>query len=406
MEQMEQYKTLRKLYYGDPEIYQQVYEHRFSESATVHLDFLIGEHPAFFVQDNAVIQKVFHILRLDKEIALLKMQLPLIAVQQYTRKCLIDEVVLTNQIEGIHSSRKEIGDVLDELEEQSTHRRKKLHFDGIVKKYVMLQEGETLALETCQDVRDLYDALVLDEVMEEDPKNRPDGIIFRKDQTEVKSATDRVIHKGIYPEEKIISAVEKALAFLDDESIEGLYRICLFHYLLEYIHPFYDGNGRLGRFVVSEYLARTMDPLIGYRLSRTVKENIRSYYKAFDTCNHPRNRGDLTPFLLMMLGMIEQSEEDLKESLEERVTLLARYNDYIPQLPNAEKRDMQDLYFLLIQAALFGEAGISTREIQHCLPASYGKVRALLNSIPDELLDSRRVGREKYYSLKIENLPI
>lgn len=124
MEQMEQYKTLRKLYYGNPETYQQVYERRFSESTTVHLDFLIGEHPAFFVQDNAVIQKVFPILRLDKEIALLKCQLPQIALQQYTRKCLIDEVVLTNQIEGIHSSRKEIGDVLDELEEQSTHRRK------------------------------------------------------------------------------------------------------------------------------------------------------------------------------------------------------------------------------------------------------------------------------------------
>ena len=108
----------------------------------------------------------------------------------------------------------------------------------------------------------------------------------------------------------------------------------------------------------------------------------------------------------MMLEMIEQSEEDLKESLKERVTLLNRYGDYIPQLPNAEKRDMQDLYFLLIQAALFGEAGISTKALQHCLPASYGKVRALLNSVPDELLDSKRVGREKYYSLKIENLPV
>ncbi len=403
---MEEYKSLKKLYYGDPEIYQREYERRFSESTTVHLDFLIGEHAAFFVQDKAVIRKVFHILRLDKEIALLKYKLPRIALEQYTRKCLIDEVVLTNQIEGIHSSRKEIGDVLDELEAQSTHRGKKLRFNGIVKKYARLQGGEGLTLERCQDVRDLYDALVLDEVMEEDPKNRPDGVIFRKDQTEVKSAADKVIHKGVYPEENIIAAVEKALAFLGDESVEGLYRICLFHYLLEYIHPFYDGNGRLGRFIVSEYLARTMDPLLGYRLSKTIKENIRRYYKAFDTCNATRNRGDLTPFLLMMLDMIAQSEEDLKESLEERVTLLKRYGDYIPQLPNAEKRDVQGLYFLLIQSALFGEAGISTKDLQRCLSAGYGKVRILLDKVPDDLLDSKRVGREKYYSLKIENLPV
>lgn len=403
---MSQYQTLKKLYYSDPETYQQVYERRFSESTTVHLDFPIGAHPAFFTQDNAVIQQVFHILRLDKAIAVLKQQLPTIALEQYTRKCLIDEVVLTNQIEGIHSSRKEIGDVLDELREQSNRRRKKLRFDGIVKKYVMLQKGEVLALKTCQDVRDLYDALVLDEVMEEDPKNQPDGVIFRKDQTAVRSATDKVIHNGIYPEEKIIEAVQKALDFLGDEAIEGLYRICLFHYLLEYIHPFYDGNGRLGRFVVSEYLARTMDPLLGYRLSRTVKENITRYYKAFDICNAPRNRGDLTPFLLMMLDMIAQSEEDLKESLEQRVTLLKRYGAYIPHLPNADKKDMQALYFLLIQAALFGEAGISTKDLQHCLSASYGKVRILLDNVPAEFLDSRRVGREKYYSLKIDQIPV
>lgn len=403
---MAQYQTLQKLYYGDLEKYQQVYERRFSESTTVHLDFSIGAHPAFFTQDNAVIRQVFHILRLDKAIAALKQEMPTIALEQYTRKCLIDEVVLTNQIEGIHSSRKEIGDVLDELREQSNRRRKKLRFDGIVKKYVMLQHGEVLALKTCQDVRDLYEALVLDEVMEEDPKNRPDGVIFRKDQTAVRSATDKVIHNGIYPEEKIIEAVQKALDFLGDEAIEGLYRICLFHYLLEYIHPFYDGNGRLGRFVVSEYLARTMDPLLGYRLSRTVKENITRYYKTFDICNAPRNRGDLTPFLLMMLDMIAQSEEDLKESLEQRVTLLKRYGAYIPRLPNADKKDMQALYFLLIQAALFGEAGISTKDLQHRLSASYGKIRILLDNVPAEFLDSRRVGREKYYSLKIDQTPV
>ena len=49
----------------------------------------------------------------------LSAQLPDIAKEQYSRKCLIDEIVLTNKIEGVHSSRKEIGEVLDMLGERS-----------------------------------------------------------------------------------------------------------------------------------------------------------------------------------------------------------------------------------------------------------------------------------------------
>lgn len=401
---MKAYKTLNKLFYGPPEVYRKTYEARFSSPTAIHLDFSVAGSPAFFVQNNAIIQQVYHILRLDKEICQLKQQLPPIALSQYTRRCLIDEVVLTNQIEGIRSSRKEIGAVLDELGTQSAQRGKKKRFDGIVKKYAMLQNQEALFLEACQDVRSLYDELVLDEVVAEDPKHRPDGKWFRKDLTEIKNGVGRVIHRGLYPEEAIIASMEKALAFLRDASVEGLYRICLFHYLLEYIHPFYDGNGRLGRFIVSEYLARTMDLLLGYRLSRTIKENLSQYYKAFEICNHTRNLGDLTPFLHMMLGMIAQSEEDLQESLSDKVALLYRYKERIPALPRAKEKDMAALYFLLIQAGLFGEAGTSTREIQAYLSAGYGKVKGLLAKIPEDLLLCQKIGREKFYALQVDRL--
>ena len=55
----------------------------------------------------------------SKEVRALSAQLPDIAKEQYSRKCLIDEIVLTNKIEGVHSSRKEIGEVLDMLGERS-----------------------------------------------------------------------------------------------------------------------------------------------------------------------------------------------------------------------------------------------------------------------------------------------
>ena len=70
----------------------------------------------------------------------------------------------------------------------------------------------------------------------------------------------------------------------------------------------------------------------------------------------------------MMLGMIAQSEEDLQESLSDKVALLYRYKERIPALPRAKEKDMAALYFLLIQAGLFGEAGTSTRRFRPISP--------------------------------------
>ena len=105
------------------------------------------------------------------------------------------------------STRKEISDILDELETKSKGKR----FYGLVKKYNMLMVKEELPLNTCQDIRDIYDELALAEVAEENPENVPDGQFFRKDSVSVYSPTQKEIHKGLYPEEKIIQATEQAL---------------------------------------------------------------------------------------------------------------------------------------------------------------------------------------------------
>ena len=59
-----------------------------------------------------LVKKVVDITRLDKEIGKLVHNLPGIALKQYIDKCLIDEIVITNNIEGVHSTRKEIGEIL------------------------------------------------------------------------------------------------------------------------------------------------------------------------------------------------------------------------------------------------------------------------------------------------------
>lgn len=395
-----EYIVLSKLFYQNKDDYEQMYQQRFHSEYTVHLDFEVSGNPAFFVQTPETFQMLTNILRMNTAVSNLCQALPGAAIHQFSRRCLIDEIVLTNSIEGVRSTRKEISDILDELGRKSKGKR----FYGLVQKYNMLMTKEELPLESCQDVREIYNELALAEVAEEEPENVPDGKLFRKGPVSIYSPSQKEIHKGLYPEEKIIQAMEDALDFLNDDSCEILCRISIFHYLLEYIHPFYDGNGRLGRFICSYLLAQELEPVTGYRISYTIKENIKDYYQAFTICNDPLNRGDLTPFLIMFLKIIEESVEKLKSSLREGFVRLNRSLQKIPELVRANDESLEELYSLLIQAALFSEFGVPTEVILNHVNISRSTLAAKLAKIPEELLVKEKRGRVNYYSLNVERL--
>ena len=95
------YTELRKLYYKNEKQYKQTYLQRFTDENTILLDFFVGGKQAFIYQCPEVYNTMFSILKLDKEISELCNELPGKALEQYSRKCLIDEIVLTNNIEGV-----------------------------------------------------------------------------------------------------------------------------------------------------------------------------------------------------------------------------------------------------------------------------------------------------------------
>ncbi len=396
------YKELKSLFYEDANIYAQEYNKRFNSEEAIKLDFYIGENQAFFLNNAEVLTVAYKIQKLDKKIYKLCHTLPGVALTQYSKKCLIDEIVITNKIEGVHSSRKEIGEALDILETQSEAKGKQKRFLGLVNKYLKLINSEHISLESCKDIRDIYDELFLQEILHEDPKNKPDGEFFRKEGVSVHSETDKIIHTGLMPESRIIEAMEQALAFLNDEAVEELFRICIFHYLLEYIHPFYDGNGRLVRFIFSSGISQCLCSLISFRISETIKENINAYYKAFKTCNDQRNLGDLTPFLLMMLKMVLVSMEELEKSLTEKHKTWDKYEKMVDKI--CEQKTQRILYSCLIQAALFSENGISKTELQQNMKISLYKLNQNMQKIPKELIVTKPKGKFKFYSINLDKL--
>ena len=401
------YVPLNKVYYkskNDTQKYFDEYESRFNSPDTVKINFHIGEHQAFFMRNYEVMDLAFKIARLDKKVGNLAQGLPGVARSQFSKKCMIDEIVVTNKIEGVHSSRKEISDVLETLEKQSGVKRAENRFKGLVNKYDKLMSRENIKLEKCEDIRNLYDELFLSEVTSDDPKNAPDGKIFRKGPESVYGPTGKELHRGIYPEEKIISCMQDAITFLNDDSVEELFRICVFHYLVEYIHPFYDGNGRMGRFIFSYCISKYLEPLLAYRISEVIKENIKLYYDAFELCNDFRSCGDVTPFLIMQLEMVYKSLIYLEDALSTLTERLEKYQQIIFSLPMAKENNMVNLYYLLVQAALFSERGITANELSNCMNVSVLTVRRMVGKIPEIYLKKRKLGKAFYYELDLEQV--
>lgn len=392
------YVLLKSLYYDRREEYNLLYENRINSSECVHLNFTIADNPAFFMETPDLVKKVVEISRLDKEISKLTHALPGIALKQYINKCLIDEIVITNNIEGVHSTRKEIGEILDDLEGKSDKR-----FFGLVNKYDALMRGSRLSIKTCYDIRALYDEMFLSEIMEEDPKDKPDGEVFRKNHVNVLDSTQKVIHHGIYPEDKIISSMNEAIDILNDNNIDPLFRISIFHYLFGYIHPFYNGNGRLNRFISSYCLADALEPIMGYRLSYTIKENINKYYRSFKIVNEGINKGDITPFIYTYLEFIRESAVNLKKGLIEKAQRLALFSERLMDLPHGKDRKYSSLYSILLQASLFSEIGISISELLKYLEISRPTLQKRLNDIDEHnLLITEKRDSNKFYQLNLD----
>lgn len=392
-----EYILLEKLYYKDKQKYENEYLSRFNSISAVKLNIEINKNQGFFIMTPEIINQIIKINEVNNELNDMTKILPGIALNQYIKKCLIDEIVLTNEIEGVISTRRDINEILENVKHTEEHKR----LLGLVNKYMKLNSDETLLIRNCQDIRDIYKELLWEEISNDDPENLPDGVYFRKNGVDVKSKFGKIIHEGIMPEDEINRMMTKSLDILNDNNIGVLFRIAIFHYLFGYIHPFYDGNGRVSRFLSSYLLSKNLNVLTGYRLAYTIKENISLYYNGFKMVNEEKNKGDLTPFIISFFDIIIKMLNKLCSSLSERIELLDYYYEISKKISNKESEIK--IIFIIFQETLFGEVGISINDLIQASEESEYKVRQIVNKLKElGLLKEEKLGKKPLYSFDMD----
>lgn len=393
------YATLKGMFYEEKKLYEKTYEKRFNSDSTYKFKFSTNENDVFVVILPQMLTKIERILKLNDDLNKVVQNIPGIAIQQFELDCLKNEIIITNEIEGVVSTKREIEEVLKISEKKG----KKNRIYGLVKKYVTLEED--IDLIESKNIRELYDKLVYDEVCKEDAENKPDGNLFRKKDVFVRNAHDKIIHTGVKTESQIIYKMDKALKILNNEDYSFFVRVAVFHYLFGYIHPFYDGNGRVNRFISSKILSQRLNKLVCYNLSNTVKKNLGSYYKIFKETNYKENKGELTNFVLKFLDILIESIDFLVENMNEKRNKLNFYEQIIKEIEIDLKG--KEILFILVQNTIFGDnEGMSIEELVKTSDnIKETKIRKVIKEIENKgLLITKKDGRKKTYNINSDNL--
>lgn len=396
-------ETLKKIYYKSPEVYEETYSARFHSPFAFHLGLDIQQYhrqkafPAFFYYNKDFALLTEKVYAAYERFVQLVEHLPPVVLQQFALLCIVDEVKSTNDIEGVHSTRKEIRDILDGTVGKSDR------LESIVNEYKGLSEDVKFSFETLADIRHFYDEFAHKEIVAENSAHALDGKLFRKDPVDIESASGKVIHRGLFPEMKILEAMDVTLGILHSADYPLLVRLAIFHYLFAYIHPFYDGNGRTDRFITSYFLKQGFHTLVALRLSAYIKHNRSMYYRLFEEADSEVNRGDLTPFILGFLQMIQGTIEDTIRLLTRKNEQLKRYEEKIKTLCGKDEL-LEKMYFILLQAALFYGNGVTISDLVTMTGKVRNTIQKRIDAMPKAHVLAEKKGRTFYYKLDLRIL--
>lgn len=163
-------------------------------------------------------------------------------------------------------------------------------------------------------------------------RSRPVGVIDQK---------ENLLHLGAFPQ-YVPGLVQDLMDWMKTSDVHMLIRSCVFHYEFEIIHPFEDGNGRVGRLWHTLLLSKWNPTFAWLPVESIIHDRQEEYYSAINASN---NTGKSTVFIEFMLSTIKASlidaismSDEMSNKSSIRFNQIENYLKNHPFIMNADVR--------------------------------------------------------------------
>jgi Fic family protein len=276
------------------------------ESQSKHIEF--AETVLTYNITNQA-QRIIHLLDTGAS-GLLVVEEPLrdSEMERYVVSSLMEEAIASSQLEGAVTTTKVAKRMLREGRKPRSQSEQM-----IVNDYLTMQKVKEMSKKplTTSSILDLHRLITHNTL--EDPSF--EGRFREDDETVVMDPFEGTIYHQPPSQIKISDYIEKLCAFANDENIgdfqHPLVRAIVIHFMLGYVHPFIDGNGRLARAMMYWYALKSNYWLFEYMaVSKVIKESKGRYGMAYLYTETDDN--DVTYFINYNLECIEKALENTR----------------------------------------------------------------------------------------------
>lgn len=234
--------------------------------------------------------------------------------EQYLVSSLMEEAIFSSQMEGAATTRKVAKEMLRKKMTPKDKSQQMIHNNYQTIQFIVDHKDEPLSVELLLQVHRL---------MTEKTMQKPD------DAGHFRSNNDVVVEDGITHEtvhtpptyEEIPQFVGDLCDFFNERNskpfIHPIIRGIIIHFMISYVHPFSDGNGRTARAMFYWYMLRQGYWLTEYlSISRVIAKSKKSYEKAF--LYTEADGMDIGYFVAYNLKVLEQSFKQLQDYIKRK----------------------------------------------------------------------------------------
>lgn len=309
----------------------------------------------------------------------------------YGKEAMEEEVYATLAIESIDSSRESIRKIFKGYAPNG-YAEDRVY--SIKKGLDFISEKSNLITE--ENIYHLYEIAIAD-FLEEESRLLP-GQFYRHDSVYIVGT--EVEHTGL-DHALLPEYMQKLVAFIqEDTDMDDLQKAAVIHFYFAYLHPYFDGNGRMARLLHQWYLVQKGYPSAMFvSFSYHINQTRKKYYQAYKLIeDNAKISGviDVTPFLIYFAENIYNHIE--KENVQ-KTNQIARFQDALKDGKITEKE--KDLWNFVLSA--YGQQEFSTKQLEKDFGnAAYATIRSFVLKFTElGLLTSVAYGNRMKYKIKM-----